>query len=409
MANITDICSAVNQVLQANPTAIYGPVAETIAQSNPWTTVLPTGTLPANMATQLQSVAQVMPNMGLNMGAPTANNMTSIVGACSATTMTSGSAVYTYRPLLNQFLSTQIPLSLGFDAIESALEATVQSYTTGVADYIAADNQYQMLTNCGVIVVSQANVNPATMISGGYGVYQQGIPTTAATGGLDWNLVNYVARYQREFNRVLTFNGNLTLIAGYDAIESIRTQLGGTAGQPGTAYNPIPLGQLAAGGAQVARDALIEYAMEVTLRGVNLVKNPRPIRANFISGAYSIVNPIKASTVSSNSSLGAVPNPDWNQAAYEVAFLVGKDSFKRLQPESYTGSDKVRYARQFFSGDIQFYTNNLSGNVFNNVGVLGAQIARAFKPQYPWHIAAIFFKRCLAPQVSTCTGISALG
>ena len=71
MANITDICSAVNQVLQANPTAIYGPVAETIAQSNPWTTVLPTGTLPANMATQLQSVAQVMPNMGLNMGAPT--------------------------------------------------------------------------------------------------------------------------------------------------------------------------------------------------------------------------------------------------------------------------------------------------------------------------------------------------
>lgn len=407
MANITDICSAVNQALASNPTMIYGPVAETVAQTNPWTTVLPTGTLPANLATQLYSVAQVMPYMGLNMGAPTANNMTDIVGACSANTMTSGSQSYQYRPLLNQFISTQIPLSLGFDAVESTLAATVETYATGIADYIAADNQYQILTHAGVMVVSQANVNPASMVTGGYGSYATGIPTTQATGGLDWNLVNYVARYQREFNRVLTFNGNLTLIAGYDAIESIRTQLGGTAGQPVVAYNPIPLGQLAAGGNKTATDALLQYAMEVTLRGVNLVKNPRPIRANYISGAYSIVNPIKTTTPTTGT--GAIPNPDWNNAAYEVAFLVGKNAFRRLQPESYTGEDKVRYARQFFNGDIQFYTQNLNGNIFNNVGVLGAQVARAFQPVYPWHIAAIFFKRCLDPQVSTCTGISALG
>ncbi len=400
------ICSAVVQVLATQPTLLYGPIADTVAQKNPWLGVLKGGTLPANVATQLYSVAMGLPNMGVNMGAPTPTAFANIVGSCSAVTMTSGSNSFLYTPYLDQFLSSYITLAGGFDAIETSLLATVRSYATGIADYIAADIQNQMFIQSGVKVVSQSSVALQTMITGGYLQYATAIPTTAATGGLDWNLVNALARYQREFNRVEPFDdGQLRLIAGYDALESLRTQLGGASAL--TTPNVIPLGQLAAGGLKVAQDALVQYAMEVTLRGVNFMMNPRPMRFNIVGGVYVAVNPIKA--YSNTYGAGAIPNPDWNIAAYEAAFLVGKDSFMRLAPAAYTGEDKVRFGKQFFMGDIQFLTENIPGNQFFNLGQLGSQIGRAYQPVHPWHVATIIFKRCLDPQLSGCTGISALG
>ena len=133
----------------------------------------------------------------------------------------------------------------------------------------------------------------------------------------------------------------------------------------------------------------------------------RPMRFNIIGGVYVAVSPITPASATYGS--GAIPNPGWNLAAYEAAFLVGMDSFVRLAPAAYTGEDKIRFAQQFFSGEIKFLTENLPGNEFFNFGKLGSQVGRAYKPIYPWHIAAIIFKRCLDPQLTGCTGISALG
>ncbi len=400
------ICSAVVQTLAANPVLLYGPVAKTVAQRNPWLGALKGGTLPANVATTLSSVAMVLPNMNVNLGAPTPTAFANIVGSCSAVTMTSGSNSFTFTPYLDQFLSSYITLSGGFDAIETSLLATVDSYATGIADYIAADIQYQMFVNSGVKVVAQSAVSLQTMTTGGYGIYAQAIPTTAATANLDWNLLNEIAQYQVEFNRVEFFSdGNLKLIASYEAIESLRTQLGGATAP--SSPNVGPLISLSQGGMKFAQDALLSYAMEVTMRGITFMKNPRPMRFNIIGGAYVAVNPIIASSDTYGN--GAVPNPAWNIAAYEAAFLIGKDSFVRLAPAAYTGEDKVKFGKQFFMGDIQFLTMNIPGNQFFNIGQLGSQIGRAYQPIHPWHIATIIFKRCLVPQLSGCTGISALG
>ena len=400
------ICSAVTQVLAANPVLLYGPVAKTVSQRNPWLGVLKGGVLPANVATTLSSVAQLMPNMGVNLGAPTPTALANIVGSCSAVTMTTGSNSYTFTPYLDQFLSSYITLSGGFDSIETSLYSTVESFSTGIADYIAADIQNQMFINSGVKVVSLASSSLATMTTGTYGSYATAIPTTAATGNLDWNLVNAVARNQREVNRVEPFDdGQLRLIVGYEALESLRTQLGGASAL--TTPNTIPLGQLAAGSLKLAQDALVQYAMEITLRGINFMLNPRPMRFNIVGGVYTAVAPTRA--VSGTYGSGAEPNPGWNNAAYEAAFLVGKNSFMRLAPAAYTGEDKVRFGKQFFMGDIKFLMDNIPGNQFYNIGQLGAQIGRAYQPVYPWHVATIIFKRCLDPQLTGCTGISALG
>ena len=401
-----DICSAINQVLANNPISLYGPVADTMTQKNPWMTVFKSGTLPANIAVQLVSTAMSLADMGVNMGAPSMDTWASTVGSCNAVTMTSGSNSFAYSPQIKQFLSTQITLQGGFNAIESALFATVKTYANGIADFISADNQNQAFIQSGVKVVAQSNVALQTMITGGFNQYQVAIPTTAATAGLDWNLVNALARYQREFNQVTPFpDGQLRLIAGYDALESLRTQLGGASAL--TTPNQIPLGLLAAGNNKMAQDALVSYAMEVTLRGINFIKNPRPMRFNIIGGVYVAVNPIKSYT--STYGTGAIPNPDWNNAAYEMAALIGDDSFERLMPAAYSGEDKVKFGKQFFMGDIQFLTQNIPGNEFFNMGKLGSQVARAMKPNHPWHVACIIFKRCLDPQLTGCTGISALG
>jgi hypothetical protein len=400
------ICSAVTQVLANNPVLLYGPVAKTVSQRNPWLGVLKGGVLPANVATTLSSVAQLLPNMGVNLGAPTPTAFSSIVGSCSAVTMTTGANSYTFTPYLDQFLSSYITLSGGFDAIETSLYSTVDSYATGIADYIAADIQNQMFINSGVKVVSLASSSLATMTTGTFGSYATAIPTTAATGNLDWNLVNAVARNQREVNRVEPFDdGQLRLIVGYEALESLRTQLGGASAL--TTPNVIPLGSLANGGMKLAQDALVQYAMEITLRGINFMLNPRPMRFNIVGGVYTAVAPTRA--VSGTYGAGAEPNPGWNNAAYEAAFLVGKESFLRLAPAAYTGEDKVRFGKQFFMGDIKFLMDNIPGNQFYNIGQLGAQIGRAYQPVHPWHIATIIFKRCLDPQLTGCTGISALG
>lgn len=409
MANVP-ICpnipaGVISQALASNPQIIVGEIAQTVIQKSPFLDILERGNLPAYVAQSYTAVAEGIPDFQVNMGAPPTTNWSTTAGTCSAVQSTSGSNAYNYNAFLDQSVSQPITLQGGFQAVEGALMSTVKSYVAGVTDWIAADIQYNLFLQSGVKVVVQSGVDISAMFFGTYLSYATPVPALQPTAGLDWNLVQQINTLMQEDLRCDPFpDGTAQLLTGYSTLNSLRDELGGSAGQPVVAYNPIPIGQLAAGGNKMAWDTLTKYAMEVTNRGIRYRQVPRPLRLNWTGSGFTVVSPVI--TQAYTNGVGVVPNPAWQSARYEVATLIFANSFKYLLPQAYTGEDKIRFGMQFFTGEPQFLVDNLPNNIFKNYGVLGMQFGRAYKPIKPWQIASIIFKRCLNPVLSGCSGVS---
>lgn len=393
------------QVFATQANRLYGMIGSSLAVEVPYISVLEKGTFPATTAAQLTSVIQGRAAPGDSLVAPTFTNQVDVCDNGGQIDQ-NGTNQYNYAAKIKTGLSEKICFNKGFLAFAGSLNAQFSALQQLATEYINADVRWELFSRSGVKAVVKSGVNYVTTIAGGYNQIDTPVPAVESDGRLTYSLLQKYAAFMREILKVKTFGSgmasHLRFIGSWEILEALRNDLGAAAGTNGT------LGALAAGSDKVGTEGLKSYAFTSELRGINLGKDPQPLRTNWNGAGYTFVEPEIAQAGTTGNV--AVPNPAWLTASHEVGFLVGKGSFERQVPAPWTGEGKMRFDRQMFGGDIQFLSHrDMTCNLFGDFGVLAYRIGRAFRPIYPWFVMPIIYKRCDSDEgVVPCSSVSGL-
>jgi hypothetical protein len=166
---------------------------------------------------------------------------------------------------------------------------------------------------------------------------------------------------------------------------------------------------LAAGAFKEGKDGILSFQWEGPYRGVGFGVDQTPIRLNACNadgsvGTSNIVPPFVC-TVGANGQNMRATNPKWEQAPYEMAFLIADKGIYRDIPEQYLGEGITKFDKQSWGGDVQWINNK--DQTCNPVGDRGYHLLRfaaAYRPVYPQFIAPIIYSRCVTDLgVTPCT------
>ncbi len=409
MANeCIDFLTMATQFFSADPTRLYGPIANALRTQVPYISVLRSGTFPAAVSATLLSVAQGRTKLGNSLANPSFTSMLNLCGSGGLTVDKSGTNQYSYIAEIASGRSDKLCLNRGFSAFMGSLQAQLDAYQSAVTEFINADTRWQLFERSGVKAVIQTATNPTAMITGGEYQIDTPVPAVESDAALDFSTLQAFNRYMRTVLRATPFgsgaNAHARFIGSPDILDKLRNDLGGAAG-PGGA-NIVPLGQLAAGGVRMAQEAISGYMFEPLYRGIQFGEDPLPLRLNWNGSGYDPVDP----NIDYSATVGtvAVTSPDWIEASHEVAFLFYQGSFERQVPAPWTGEGKIRFDRQMFGGDIQFKNHpDMDCNLFGDWGVMAYRVGRAYRPIFPWFVLPIIYKRCEElGTLTTCTGVS---
>jgi hypothetical protein len=406
MASCIDYAEYVQQVFSRNSNLLYGPIGQALRTKTPWLSVFKGGTFPAQVASTLLAVAQGRTKMAANMAAPTFNSM---LGTCGAVTSIdqNGTNQWSYSAEIGSGTSEQICMNVAFSAFKESLISEVSAYQEGVTQLIAADTRWQTFLRSGVKAVVQSATTADGMIVGGENQIDVPVPAIESDGRLDISTLQAFNRIMRTNYRATPFGSgggmHARLLASPETLTDLLTDLGG--GAPANA-NIMPFGALAAGGDNMAVNALKSYLFEPLYRGIQYGEDTIDLRLNWNGSGYDPVDPDTADSATAGTV--AVTNPAWIEASHTVSFLIFEGAFIRQVPEQWTGEGKVRFDRQMYGGEIQFINNkDMTCNPFGDWGVLAYRVGRALKPVRPWFVLPIISKRCFPePSVETCTGVS---
>ena len=400
------------QLFAQDPSRIIAPIGAALAANVPFLSVFPQKTFEAQVSPTHVSVIQGRSVPGTSMVQPNFIASTGVTAIGSnAGNSQSGTQSYTYVQKIYQDFSNVIALNVAYSAFKESLTSQLQAVQQYSTELINADTRWEPFSRSGVKAVVQSTANFYSTIYGGQYQIDTPVPTVASDSRLTWNLLHAYARYMTQDLLAWKFGAgdeaHLRFIGSADILEFLRQDLGGAAGTGGAVLNQ--LGPLAVGAMAQDREAKMgmrSYLFKPLYRGIDFGEDQRPMRANFIAGQYSFVEPYIA--VTGTTGTYEAINPGWQQANYEVAFLFARNSFERQVPSKWVGEGKIKWAQQMFGGEIVFGAYpDMVQNFFKNYGVLAFQIARAYRPLYPWFILPIIYKRCnLNTNLVPCTGIS---
>lgn len=402
----SDFIDLSTQLFSRDPSRLYGPIGKALTSKVPYLSVLKAGTFPAAVSATLVSVLQLRTLSGTSLAAPDFASMQNVCGSCDIPVDQSGTNQYPYIASIADGLSDKICMNQGFSAYMGSLTTQLDSLQKNSVQVFNADVRWQLFRQSGVKCVIQTGTSTAGMIVGGENQISVAVPGINSDSRLYFGRLQQLNQWMQENVFAEPFDdGNAKFIGSIGILNLLRDDLGGAAG-PGGA-NIVPLGQIAAGGNKMAIDALTAYAFQPTYRGIDFGLDPRPLRLNWNGAGYDPVNPDTA--YSGTIGTGAVTSNDWIEASHEVGFLFYKDSFERQVPAAWTGEGKIRFARQMFGGEVQFFNHpDMKANLWGDWGVMAWRIGRAYKPLRPWFVLPIIYKRCIEDENEAhCTGVSA--
>jgi hypothetical protein len=220
---------------------------------------------------------------------------------------------------------------------------------------------------------------------------------TATTGlpdsPLTFSLLDYLGQFLKEDLLVDGFEGPQTEpLLKFIGSQEINTRLRNEIGiRDDHRY-------LAAGKYEMGKDTLTRYSWEGPYRGYAFGIDPQPLRFSVIDstlGQPIYIEPEIPVPVSQG--FGSRVNPAWAKARFEIALVVGADSFSRLTPAMYNGEGGWKFPSQVSMGELMFQVikDNIN-NVWGDFGRHHYQIQRAYRPERPHAVTAIMFKRAVA-------------
>ena len=157
---------------------------------------------------------------------------------------------------------------------------------------------------------------------------------------------------------------------------------------------------ITAGSFGSGKEALTGYTWEGPYRGIAIGLDPQPLRYNVLDshGQPVFIEPeIGVASDTNASESAARTNPLWRRAKYEIALLMGQNSFTKLTPESYTGEGGFKFPPQMTTGQLKFLViQDNDCNVWQDFGRHYYQFTRGYRPERPHAVCAIGFARTQA-------------
>lgn len=373
-----------------------------LATSTPWTNILQGGTFEAN---QGYSRRAVVPNYGgiegQNRAVPTFTDMTQ-AAACSPTVgvVKYGSTEFTTQLGRFRGQSNSICVKDQFGNVKGAMEQSVYSMQEYIKELIAMDIRYQLLVRSGV----KAVVNSATVAASGFdatvngGFNQVGVAFPSLLP--DSRLTTAYLRALRgkaftELNVTPYGTGSDTyamVIGGDEAVRAFQNDEGDRQD-----YRALVTGNYVTG----LKGLTAFQFIETGFRGIAYGMDQFPLRFNTVNenGFPEFISHRVPASVASDFGDTFPINPEWQNALYEVCFMVYKNSFRRLVPPTdlagAPGDGRIKFTPQANMGELQWHhVIDNAANAFGDYGYFKFQISRAFEPVQPHAIIPILFKRC---------------
>lgn len=394
MAN--DCLSAQNAVDFANRDAnrLVGTVAMYLAQRSPYLDTIDGGTLDSGSETVRSVVAeQAMP----------AASMTRPVFGSALNACGTGGGIDSYG-------STEFSFSLGNirgrgprvcvkgtrTAFKTAYPASVNSLKQVLVAINNADVRANYLDNGGLKVTCDSTGTFSQDISGAINTIPGaglGYPNRTPDSMPSVRAMETVMTYMRESLNVAPFDddgeGYFKCIFGQDVIQGFRDELD----------IREDVRALTTGRYKMGEDTISGYRFKGPYHAMAFGVDPTPLRFTTItSGVPTLIEPLTATAVTTSTSgqvqtYAARPNSSWLTATYEIGFIMGKGSFKRLVPE-YKKVAGWDFSEQLVNGGLHWeQLFDADCNLFRDFIVPLYEIERGFQPVVPHAVCAVLFKR----------------
>lgn len=379
---------------------LVGSVAKCLAANSPFINILEGGTFPSGVSDEQRTAVQMPAAPGDSLAIPTFTNDTELCGTNGLQDKT-GTIEYVYRLQGKRGFGPRICVKKGYSAFKSSYSTAEDALDKLITQYVNADVRAQLYLKSGSKLTAASGFCFDDLFTGGefsdVGVKFAQPEDLSTIKPLSFKALHYMARHMKEVLWADMFpsdgkaQAHYKFIGSADIIEAFRTEVG--------VQNVLVA--LTTGGFKLGESALSGYSFETSpaYRGIAFGIDQTPLRATGFNedGTLAVVNPrINVDNEGTNTSY-SVPNPAWLNADYEVGFLVGQTSFKRLVPERYVGEGSFKFAPQLHMGELDWhYQVDNDCNVYGDFGWHKYQITRAYQPVRPHHIVPILYRRCKA-------------
>ena len=265
-----------------------------------------------------------------------------------------------------------------------------------------ADIRANYLLNSGCKAVAKDPGDFSVCFAGDEYVVQQPFPGAIPDAPLSFAGLSYIGRHMREalnvepFDNPASDHGMLKWMGSADSIELFRDELGVRA----------DIQALTTGGYKIGQETIQGYTWEGPYHGIAFGIDPDPIRASAVTTGTVVFNGQTVNTLSityeqpwiravtSSGGYAAVRNPKWINADWEVGFLSGRRSFKRLVPASYR-VEGWPFAPQIANGGLEFRQLIDRGTMtLGDYGQHFYEIERAYQPIMPHAVCSVLYARC---------------
>jgi hypothetical protein len=390
------------QIASKDTNRIQGIIAKALAVNSPFVNVLNGGIYSAGISDSVRSIIQEQALPGDSLVQPTFTPTATItdvtdngVGISSENVATTA---YSYALATKRGRGPKIPVKGMFSAYKGSYTMAEDALKKLTLQYFNADIRNVLYQLSGVKYVACSSATNAFFDGLTGGQSQIAVPFAnipqANIGPITFAAVHKLARFQHETTLAEFFNEGTNdqhykFIGGSDIVEAFRNELGDS-GVNNT------LRAITTGSFKYGEQSLRGYSWEssTAYRGVVFGVDQRPMRAtSVVNGVPQFVEPLVG--VQTTNGTAARANPLWVTAPYEVAWLIGKDSFERLVPQSYTGEGTFKFSPQLAMGELTWhYQLDNDCNQFGDFGWHLYEITRAYRPVRPHAVLPILFQRC---------------
>jgi hypothetical protein len=395
------------QIASKDTNRLVGVIAKALALNSPFVNVLDGGTFPAGTSDTQVSTIQEQALAGDNLDAPTFVQTSLITAAANLSTEGVATTQYSYLLGTKRGVGPKIAVKGAYSAYKGSYLMAQDSLAKLLTQYYSADIKANLTTQSGLKLTVTTTASGALSQGLSGGESQINVPfanvAQSAVAPLTFGVVHQLARFMHEVNLAEMYNEGTTdqhykFIGGSDIVESFRSSLGSDADVNNT------LRAITTGGFKYGEQSLRGYSWEssTAYRGIVFGIDQRPRRASaIVNGVPQWVNP-QIGVTTSNGVAGRV-NPAWVTAPFELAFLIGKSSFERLVPESYTGEGSFKFSPQLAMGELQWhYQIDNDCNQFGDFGWHLYEITRGYRPVRPANVCPILYQRCVGSTIVAC-------
>lgn len=395
MAYPSDMITPSQVVDLANKDAnrLVGPVAEFVVRREPYSNTVSAGTLP-NVSTLVRSVVAERALPAASLARPVFVPDEQICGLAGGTTQV-GTTEFQYQLKTLRERGPKVCVKTTRTAWASSYPAIINSLKEAIKEVTGSDIRATYLDQGGVKLVTDSTGSFTQDFAGDVNAVGTLFPNRIPDSPVSFRGLEYTATYMRETLQVDPYDGEdaeggMLCIGSQDSIQLFRDEL-----DIREDIRALTTGRYALG-----ENTIQGYKFQGPYHGIGWGIDPRPLRCTTLNtqvvGGTTYLSPVLIepyTAVQVSTGFAARPNPSWISATYEFMFLIGKNGFRRLTPESYKipGFD---FSAPISNNGLQFrQLVDADANFWGDFGQHIYEIARAYKPEHPHAVCAILYKR----------------